>query len=130
MAYNVMLVDDSGLMRKMILKTLRLCGFELGEIYEAANGQEGLKTLEGKKIDFALVDIHMPVMGGEEMVEKMRQNPQTEKMPVIFVSSDSSAERIEMLMKKGAGFVNKPFDPEALREAILSMTGGSNGQDA
>ncbi len=51
-------------MRKVILKTLRLSGFELGECLEASNGREALDVLEGKWIDLILSDVHMPVMDG------------------------------------------------------------------
>ena len=130
MAYNILVVDDSGVMRKMIIRTLNLCGLPIGEIHEAGNGQEGLAVLGGKKIDIALVDINMPVMGGDEMVDQLRKNPDTEKLPVIFVSSESSSARIELLMKKGTGFVHKPFAPDALRDNILSIIGGDNGTTA
>lgn len=124
MALNFLIVDDSSVMRKLIIKTLNLCGIPIGEIHEAGNGQEGLDLIAGKKIDIALVDINMPVMRGDDMVEKLRQNPKTEKLPVIFVSSDSSSSRIEILLKKSVGFVHKPFAPDALRENIMHLTGG------
>lgn len=127
MAYNVLIVDDSSFMRTMIIRNLKLCGLDLGAIHEAANGEEGLKVLSGKSIDFALVDIHMPVMNGEEMLEKARKDPATVNLPIIFVSSDSSSSRIELLLQKGAAFIHKPFNPEALRETILTITGEENG---
>ena len=64
MSYNVMIVDDSRSMRKVILKTLQLSGFEIGECLEASNGQEALDILDGKWIDLILSDVHMPVMDG------------------------------------------------------------------
>ena len=69
MSLNVLVVDDSAVMRAMIIKTLRLSGLPLGEVHEAANGQEGLGTLDEHWIDLVLVDINMPVMNGEEMIE-------------------------------------------------------------
>ncbi|HEX30388.1 TPA: response regulator, partial [Candidatus Poribacteria bacterium] len=66
MALNILVVDDSSVMRSIIIKTLHLCGLPLGEIYQAVNGLEGLQALEENWIDLALVDINMPVMDGEE----------------------------------------------------------------
>ncbi len=126
MAFNVLVVDDSAVMRAMIIKTLRLSGLSLGEIYQASNGAEGLDVLSNNWIDLALVDINMPVMTGEEMIDRVRKNPETRDLSIVVVSTDSSESRIEMLSRKGAGFVHKPFTPETLRETILSITGVNN----
>lgn len=128
MALNVLVVDDSSVMRAMIIKTLRLSGLPLGEVHEAANGKEGLRALDENWIDLALVDINMPVMNGEEMIDRVRQNPETADLPVIVVSTESSDTRIAMLQKKGARFVHKPFTPETLRESIVKVTGVSDEQ--
>lgn len=127
MALNVLVVDDSSVMRSIIIKTLYMSGLPLGEIHEASNGKEGLEVLEKNWIDLALVDINMPVMSGEEMIDHIRSNKETADLPIIVVSTESSETKIEMLQKKGAGFVHKPFTPELLREAIESMVGGLNG---
>ncbi len=128
MALNILVVDDSKVMRAIIIKTLRLSQSELGEVYEAANGQEALKVLDGHWIDLALVDINMPVMDGGEMIDRLRQNPATADLPVIIVSTEGSATRKEVLRQKGVGFVHKPFTPESLRDAILRTLGGSDEQ--
>jgi len=126
MALNTLVVDDSSVMRSIIIKTLRLAGLSLGDVLEAGNGQEGLKLLEDNWVDLALVDIHMPVMDGEEMINRLRKNKEYHDLPVIIVSSESDSARIEMLQKKGATFMHKPFTPETLREAIIEATGVSH----
>ena len=128
MALNVLVVDDSAVMRQMIIKTLGLCGIPMGDIHQAGNGAEGLKVLDGNWVDLVLVDINMPVMNGEEMIEQMRARPETRDTAVIVVSTDGSATRIEMMQRRGAGFVHKPFTPEILRDSILSTTGASYEQ--
>jgi len=60
MALNVLIVDDSVVMRTMVLKVLRMSGVPLGEVHQAANGQEGLAALDGNWIDLVLADINMP----------------------------------------------------------------------
>jgi two-component system, chemotaxis family, chemotaxis protein CheY len=127
-ALNVLVVDDSAVMRAMIIKTLRLCGIPIGEVHQAGNGKEGLETLETHWVDLVLVDINMPVMNGEEMIEKLRANPETASLAVIVVSTDGSQTRIDMMQRKGAGFVHKPFTPEILRDTIISTTGVSYEQ--
>ena len=130
MALNILIVDDSSVMRAIIIKTLHLSQLPLGEVYEATNGQEALKVLDGNWIDLALVDINMPVMDGEEMINRLRQNPATADLPIIIVSTEGSETRKEVLTQKGAGFVHKPFTPETLRDAILRTLGGLDEQKA
>lgn len=128
MALNVLVVDDSVVMRAMLIKALRLCGVPLGEVHQAGNGAEGLKILDQGPIDLALVDINMPVMNGEEMINRVRRNPMTADLPVIVVSTEGSATRIASLEKIGVRFVHKPFSPEHLRESIIDLTGGYDEQ--
>jgi len=128
MALNVLIVDDSVVMRSMVLKVLRMSGVPLGEVYQAANGQEGLTALDGNWIDLVLADINMPVMNGEEMIEKMRSNPETSEMPVVVISSEGSQTRIERLEEEGAKFVHKPFTPETIRDVIENLIGVTHEQ--
>jgi two-component system chemotaxis response regulator CheY len=123
MALNILVVDDSSIMRKMIIKGLRLSGLPLGELYEAGNGKEALQIIADEWIDVALVDINMPVMTGDELIDALRADPETAKFPIIVVSSESSEKRIELLKAKGTEFVHKPFTPESVREAIAELTG-------
>lgn len=126
MALNVLVVDDSSVTRAMIIKTLKIAGLPLGEIYQAANGQEGLDVLDKNWVDIALVDINMPVMNGEEMIRRLRETPEWENLPVVVVSTEGSQTRIERLQQRGAKFVHKPFAPETIREIIAEITGISH----
>lgn len=127
MAFNVLVLDDSSVMRAMIIKTLKLSGVELGEIYQAENGQVALDVLDGHWVDLALVDINMPVMNGEEFIERVREDETVSDLAVIVVSTESSETRIEKIKGLGASFVHKPFTPEVLRACILEITGVSDG---
>jgi len=121
MAINVLIVDDSKIMRTMILKTLQMTGIPMGEIFQAGNGREGLEALERNWIDLAIVDINMPVMNGEEMIDHMRGNPEMQDMPVVVVSTEGSETRIARLEEKGVVFVHKPFEAETIRDTILDL---------
>ncbi len=129
MSINVLIVDDSSVMRAMILKTLRMTGLPLGETYQAANGQEGLDALEQHWIDLAIVDINMPVMNGEEMIDHIRENLEMKDLPVLVISTEGSKTRIERLQHKGAKFIQKPFSPEIIRDTVKGITGiGANDE--
>lgn len=123
MAINILIVDDSAVVRSMILKTLRASGIDVGEAHEVANGQAGLEQLSQHWVDLAFVDINMPVMNGEEMINHVRQNPLWADLPIIVVSTEGSETRIDRLQEKGAHFVHKPFSPEAVREMVNKIIG-------
>lgn len=126
MALNVLVVDDSAVMRAMVIRTLRLSGIPVQEIYQAANGKEGLHVLEQHWVDLALVDLNMPVMNGEELINHIRNDPATADLAVVVVSTEGSETRIEQLRQKGVAFVHKPFQPEQLRETVIRLTGVSD----
>ena len=79
-------------------------------------------------MDLALVDINMPVMNGEEMIDIVRKNQATADLPIIVVSTESNIERVESIRKKNVEFVHKPFTPEVLRHTVLQLTGVPNEQ--
>src|SRR5512133_2434510 len=123
MALNVLVVDDSAVMRAIVIKTLHLSGVGLGQIYEAKDGEEALRVLDENWVDLALIDINMPVLDGMDLIDRVRQNPETSDLSIIVVSTESSETRIENVQRKGVAFVHKPFTPETLRQAILRATG-------
>ena len=126
MALNTLVVDDSSVMRTIIIKTLKLAGLPLGDIWEAKNGEEGLHVLQDHWVDLAMIDIHMPVMDGEEMLIKVRENDQYKNLPVIVISSESDPGKIEKMLELRATFIHKPFTPEVLKEVIVEVTGVSH----
>ncbi len=123
MAFNVLIVDDSAVMRAMITRVVKLSGVPLGEFFEAGNGEEGLRRVREHWIDLVLLDINMPVMNGEQMLRQLRADPETAHLPVIVVSTESSETRVQALEELGVAFVHKPFAPEDLRATILRVTG-------
>jgi len=129
MAINVLIVDDSAVVRAMILKTLRASGLDVGEAHQAANGRAGIDQLSQHWVDVAFVDINMPVMNGEEMIDQVRANPVWADLPIIVVSTEGSETRIERLQEKGARFVHKPFSPEAVRDVLGEMLGVMHESD-
>ncbi len=130
MSLNILVVDDSATMRKMIIRTLHLSGLPLGEIFEASNGHEGLLALAKNRVDLALVDINMPEMNGEEMISRIRKNPTFKGLPIVVVSTEGSTTRISALLSNhGVGFVHKPFTPERLSQMVHEVTGGEYGEE-
>lgn len=125
MALNVLIVDDSGIIRAMIEKTLRMTQTPLGEVFQAANGAEALKLLGGQWVDLIFCDLHMPEMTGDELIRRMKADPLLKSIPVVVVSSDGSQERLEELKALGIrNYLRKPFAPEemsAITQEILGV---------
>ncbi len=124
MALNVLVVDDSSTMRRMITRALGMSGLPIGQIQEASNGQEALDLLTRSSVDLALLDLNMPVMGGMEALERIRGSQSTVDLPVVVVSTEGSEPRVERVRELAAGFVRKPFTPEGLLQAVVTAIAG------
>ena len=119
MGYNIMIVDDSLTARTFIARTLEISGVELQQVFQARNGQEALDLLQREWVDIVFVDINMPVMNGVELVRKMRENEVTKSVPVIVVSTDRSAQRMNELKAAGVqAYLTKPITPEELKATV------------
>jgi two-component system chemotaxis response regulator CheY len=124
MAANVLIVDDSSTMRRVIRRTLEISGLEVGEIYEASNGIEALARMDEHVVHVILLDVNMPVMGGVKLVERMQQDARFKEIPVVIASSEGSETRIAELIRKGArAYVRKPFQPEQIRDILAPLLG-------
>ncbi len=128
MALNILVVDDSQTVRAVIIKTLTLAGIPANEIHQAANGKEALEILKDHWIDIIFSDINMPVMGGMEMIQQIQQDDMLKTIPVIVVSTEGSATRIEQLKAQGVrAYIRKPFTPELVRSVVEDILGGLDG---
>jgi two-component system chemotaxis response regulator CheY len=125
MGYTVMVVDDSDTIRSVLVRTLGLTKLPFVEILTAKNGIEALEQLKTHWIDLVFSDLHMPEMGGMELIGKMREDPAFKEIPVVIVSTEGSVTRIENLKEMGIkGYIRKPFTPEGIRNIILEILGG------
>jgi two-component system chemotaxis response regulator CheY len=119
MAKNVLLVDDSSTMRKIISRSLRQAGLDFGEIYEAGDGQEALTMLEKESIDIVLSDINMPNMNGIEFLREKANRPAIKDIPVFMISTETGEDIIGEAKSLGAiGALKKPFTPDKVNEVL------------
>lgn len=124
MSNDVLIVDDSRVIRQMVKKTLKLAGLNVGEAFEAGNGIEALAQLDDHEVSVMLVDINMPTMNGIELLTRMKGNQRLRHIPIVIVSTEGSAERIKELEHLGVfGYVRKPFQPEQLRDLLTPLLG-------
>lgn len=136
MSNDVLIVDDSATLRRMVKKTMDMAGLDIGEVYEASNGIEALAQLADHPVAVMLVDINMPTMNGIQLLTRMKDNARLRHIPIVIASTEGSKERIEQLEQFGAfGYVRKPFRPEQLRDVLEPLVGvkddpGSKNSDA
>jgi two-component system chemotaxis response regulator CheY len=119
MAINAMVVDDSGIMRKMVMRALSETGLAVFEFTEAKDGMDALEKFDPKSTEMLFVDWNMPNMSGIDFIKKVRE---TEKhhVPVVMVTTESTMGKVEEAMDEADVdcFVVKPFTPEVLRQKL------------
>ena len=124
MAGNVLIVDDSSVIRQMVKRLLGVAGLDVDEVYEAGNGIEALAALNDHEVAVMLVDINMPCMNGLQLVERIKSNRKLRDIPIVIVSTEGSEQRIEGLKRLGiTAYIRKPFTPEQLRDALTPILG-------
>ena len=113
---HVLVVEDDKEIREGVEIYLKSQGYE---VFQAADGVEGLEVIEKEDIHLAIVDIMMPRMDGISMVVKLREKYD---FPVIFLSAKS--EEVDKIMGLNMGaddYVTKPFTPMELLARVNSQ---------
>jgi len=114
---NVLIVDDSSTMRKIISRSLRQAGLEVDEVFEAADGFEGLSALANNQVNLILSDINMPNMDGLEFIRQVRANGN--KVPIVMITTEGGEDLLREAVNSGASdSIKKPFTPEQLNDKL------------
>ena len=130
MPFNILVVDDSASMRKVLRKSIIMCHIGDVNFYEAENGEDALKVLKNEWVDLIFTDINMPIMDGFELVSNLNKDDIHQNTPIIVVTSDTSAENAEAAKKyKIKHIMYKPFRPEAIRELLINLLGLEVSED-
>lgn len=112
-----LVVDDSATMRRIVVNSLR--GIGLTDLVEAADGREALVKCSEGGIELVVTDWNMPIMGGLELVQTLRGDSATAKIPILMVTTRGAKEDIVQAVEAGvSSYLLKPFTPQALKEKI------------
>ncbi|HLP18075.1 MAG TPA: response regulator [Bacteroidota bacterium] len=113
--------DDEGI--KMILRRLISLKLLVTPI-EASNGLEGLLKVEKESPDMVLLDLGMPLKGGVEFLEKLRESKTYASLPVVVISSSNDKDVVAKLINLGiSGYILKPLDYEKTFKVINDVVG-------
>ena len=122
---DVLVVDDSAAIRKILQRVLRQTGMAIGNIFEAGDGQEALQVLQGQKISLVMTDINMPKMDGIQLLAAMKDTADWRPIPVIMVTTEGGEARVGEAVRLGAaGYVRKPFTADQIKEKLVGILPG------
>jgi two-component system, chemotaxis family, chemotaxis protein CheY len=122
MAYDVLIVDDSAAIRKILQRMLRQAEVPLGKVVEAGDGAEAVEALKIERINLILSDINMPNMDGLQLLSQVRGNPAWKAIPFIMITTEGGEAKVMEAVQLGAnGYVRKPFTAEQIKAKLDAL---------
>lgn len=120
---DVLIVDDSAAIRKLLRRVLRQVEVPIGEVFEAGDGIEALATLKTKTaVGLILSEINMPNMDGLQFLTQVRAMPEWQHVPIVMITTEGSQNKVMEAVQLGAsGYVRKPFTAEQIKEKITGL---------
>ena len=113
---RILIVDDTKDILLLVSRRLQSWGYEA---LTADSGEDGLRIAEEQVPDLILLDIMMPKLKGREVCARLKANPKTQKIPVIFLTALGLADHVKAGMDLGADdYIVKPFEPAELKDRI------------
>jgi two-component system chemotaxis response regulator CheY len=117
---EILVVDDSRVMRDMIVACLRADGAL--EFTQAASGLEAIEQLSLKHFDLLVLDLNMPDIGGIEVTQFVRSQPAGKELPIVIVTTrGDEASRARALEAGASRYMTKPFTPDEILGEVRSL---------
>ena len=119
---NVLVVDDSATMRRMIIASLAQIGDLSFE--QAVSGLEAIERLSLSHVDLVMLDLNMPDVHGLEVLRFVRTHERFRALPVVVLTTRGDEESREAALREGATrYVTKPFQPATFAPEIRALLG-------
>ncbi|MGH9628019.1 MAG: response regulator [Bryobacteraceae bacterium] len=119
---NVLIVDDSAAIRKILQRVLGQANVPITQVFEAGDGMEALEVLKQNSVGLILSDINMPNMDGLQFLSQLRAMDQWKKVPVVMITTEGSHNKVMEAVQLGAsGYVRKPFTPDQIKEKLAGL---------
>jgi len=110
---TILIVDDESSIRFLVRISLENAGFD---VVEAHHGVAALERTAEARPDLILTDLMMPVMGGRQLIARLRADPATATIPIVVLSANADLE-----IGHADAALGKPFDPQALVELVETL---------
>jgi DNA-binding response OmpR family regulator len=115
---RILIVDDESAIRLVCRVNLDSAGFET---IEAGDGETALALARSERPDLILLDVMLPGLNGWEVAAKLRELPETNRIPIVFLTARSTTtDEVHGHAVGGVGYISKPFDPEALTAMVTA----------
>ncbi len=115
---KILVIDDHPEIVRLIARLLA----PLHDIITASNGEEGLQKVHDDKPDLVVSDVMMPKMSGFQLVERMRADPATARLPVLLLTARADGhDRVRGLRRGASDYLVKPFLPEELKARVDNL---------
>lgn len=122
MTLDVLIVDDSAAIRKILQRVLMQADVTIGKILEAGDGMEALETLRSNKVGLILSDVNMPKMDGLQLLGQLKSHADYRDVPVVMITTEGSqAKVLEAVTLGAAGYIRKPFTAEQIKEKLTGL---------
>jgi len=119
---DVLVVDDSAAIRRILQRVLRQTGMAINTIHEAGNGEEALDVLKGKQVALILSEINMPKMDGLQLLAALKSSAEWSRIPVVMITTEGGEAKVSEAVKLGAaGYVRKPFTADQIKEKLTGL---------
>jgi len=121
--HKILVVEDDPSLRAMLRAIFEQAGYEVAE---AGHGKAALELLRGPGLpDILTTDLMMPVMGGNELIRRLRSEPRTASIPIVVVSANAMAAEGILALEGADAVISKPFVNGDLVKVIRSLDVGA-----
>jgi len=122
--FKIVVVDDSGPMREVIIKIIKAAGYCDSEFIKASNGREAIDIIASSWVDLLVTDYNMPDMNGLDLLLEIKKDEVLSTIPVLVITTEKRPLFIQKFIEAGAsGYLQKPFKPEEIREKLVEILG-------
>lgn len=124
-SFTILVIDDEELVRDTIAELLQAAGHV---VLLASSGEDALAMVQAHRVDLILVDYAMPGMNGLEVVQRLKANAETSRIPIVALTAATAIVANELTQAGCIGFIPKPFEPSEFRQLITEFLNATVGR--
>lgn len=126
--FRILIVEDNAISRKVVSEILDVVGFTVDTV---ENGVKAVEVVKQKRYDAVLMDVQMPGMDGYEVCTRLKSNPETRDIPILFITAlDESGHKTKGFEAGAVDYITKPFDIAEVRARVKTHLALKTAQEA